>query len=155
MLDCQGLVKSALVAFQARRASSGFRASFGNRSQECGYDWPVRYLVNRRRTMPERIRAVARMRSMPALALGYSVQSPALYSLKPSPVEVASLRPAVVLDHDTTRPDNQWPQENWVRIGLHEAWGFSNVTVGLFIFIEETFAMLSAKRSCFVRKRIQ
>ncbi|NNU43889.1 lipopolysaccharide heptosyltransferase I [Ramlibacter sp. B156] len=118
VLDLQGLIKSALVARKARLAPGGFTASFGNRSELCGYEWPVRYLVNRAVPMPRRVHAVARTRWMAAAALGYDtavvVEQPPVY---PWARETATGAPQVVFAHGTTRADNEWPEHHWRALG--------------------------------------
>ena len=117
VLDLQGLIKSTLVARKARLAPGGFTATFGNRSELCGYEWPVRYLVQRTVPMPKRIHAVARTRWLAAGALGYAtevVERPPVYpwSSEPGPG-----KPQVIFAHGTTRTDNEWPQERWRALG--------------------------------------
>lgn len=117
VLDLQGLVKSTLVARKARLAPGGFTATFGNRSELCGYEWPVRYLVQRTVPMPRRIHAVARTRWLAAGALGYGtdvVEQPPVYPWRSEPAAGAR---QVVFAHGTTRADNEWPQEHWRALG--------------------------------------
>ena len=117
VLDLQGLIKSALVARQARLAPGGFTATFGNRSELCGYEWPVRYLVQRTVPMPKRIHAVARTRWLAAGALGYGtgiVDQPPVYPWNSEP---ALGKPQVVFAHGTTRADNEWPEAQWCALG--------------------------------------
>jgi heptosyltransferase-1 len=117
VLDLQGLIKSTLVARKARLSPGGFTATFGNRSELCGYEWPVRYLVQRTVPMPRRIHAVARTRWLAAGALGYDtdiVEQPPVY---PWTSEPAPGKPQVVFAHGTTRADNEWPEANWRTLG--------------------------------------
>nr|WP_145549393.1 lipopolysaccharide heptosyltransferase I [Variovorax boronicumulans] len=114
VLDIQGLIKSGMVARKARLSATGFRATYGNRSEECGYEWPTRFFANRLVPMPRRVHAVQRYRVLAAGALGYELKTPPVYQLRverPAPVR------AVVLAHGTTRPDNEWPQADWAAIG--------------------------------------
>lgn len=118
VIDFQGLIKSALVARQARITPSGFRATYANKSEACSYEWPVRWLLDRTVPMPKRIHAVARYRRLSALALGYELTEPALYCLqtaaKPAGTHDARV---VVFAHGTTRPDNEWPEGDWLVLG--------------------------------------
>lgn len=114
VLDCQGLVKSALVARAARLARGGFRATFGNRSELCSWEWPVRYMVQRPVPMPGRVHAVARTRLLAARALGYDTpafaEQPPVYPWKArEPAEPQR----ILLAHGTSRTDNEWPLERW------------------------------------------
>lgn len=114
VIDFQGLIKSALVARQARLADGGFRATYGNASEACGYEWPVRWMLDRMVAMPRRIHAVARYRALAAGALGYPVQGAAVYDLS---VQAAPAAASVVFAHGTTRPDNEWPEALWQQLG--------------------------------------
>jgi heptosyltransferase I len=117
VLDLQGLIKSGLVARQARLVPGGFRATFGNRSELCGYEWPVRFLVQRTVSMPRRIHAVARTRWMAGAALGYGtdvVNEPAVYPWSRSEATGA---PQIFFAHGTTRADNEWPEARWIALG--------------------------------------
>ena len=117
VIDCQGLVKSAWVARQARLAPGGFSATFGNRSELCGWEWPVRWLLQRPIPMPARIHAVARTRLLAARALGYEspqlLEQPPVYPWRALP---AREPPQVLLAHGTTRPDNEWPKSAWAEL---------------------------------------
>lgn len=117
VLDLQGLIKSGLVARQARLAPGGLRATFGNRSELCGYEWPVRLLVDRTVPMPRRIHAVARTRWLAGAALGYGtdvVNEPPRYPWTRSDAGGA---PQVLFAHGTTRADNEWPEAHWIALG--------------------------------------
>ena len=115
VIDFQGLVKSAIVARRARLAPSGFTATYGNRSELCGYEWPVRYLLQRKVAMPLRIHAVARARLLAAQALGYAVPDDA--PVYPWTLDAPASPPQVLLAHGTTRADNEWPAADWVALG--------------------------------------
>ena len=115
VLDFQGLIKSALVARQARLLTGGFSASYANSSDACSYEWPVRWLLRRSFAMPQRIHAVARYRLLAALALGYSAQEPAAVRwLLPHAVTPSK---TLVFAHGTTRADNEWSPSNWLALG--------------------------------------
>lgn len=117
VIDCQGLVKSAWFARQARLAPGGFSATFGNASELCGWEWPVRVMLQRPIPMPVRIHAVARTRLLAARALGYESsgiheQAP-VYPWRAAPT---AQPPQVMLAHGTTRPDNEWPRAAWTEL---------------------------------------
>ena len=115
VIDFQGLIKSALVARQARISASGFRATYANKSEACSYEWPVRWLLDRTVPMPKRIHAVSRYRRLAALALGYELQQPAVYKLVHG--VATSPQRVVVFAHGTTRADNEWPEADWRALG--------------------------------------
>ena len=115
VIDFQGLIKSALVARQARITLTGFRATYANASEACSYEWPVRWLLDRAVPMPKRVHAVARYRRLAALALGYELREPAVYRLARE--EAANRQRVVVFAHGTTRADNEWPEADWRALG--------------------------------------
>jgi lipopolysaccharide heptosyltransferase I len=118
VIDFQGLIKSAWVARGARLTQDGFSATFGNRSELCAYEWPVRYLLGRAVPMTTRIHAVARYRLLAARALGYEAGG----LLEEAPVypwtaQPSDSEPEVLFAHGTTRADNEWAEENWAALG--------------------------------------
>ena len=122
VIDFQGLIKSAWVAAQTRLRPLGFRATYGNASQACAYEWPVHLLLDRMVPMPARIHAVARYRLLAARALNYEQASvlakPAQYRWEaPAAMAPASRARLVVLAHGTTRADNEWPEADWLALG--------------------------------------
>ncbi len=117
VIDFQGLVKSAWVARKARLKPDGFSATFGNASEACSYEWPVRWLLQRSYAMPRRIHAVARYRTLAHAALGCSMEGAAVYPLQVNKTPGENSTPTVVLVHGTTRLDNEWPQDAWVGLG--------------------------------------
>ena len=115
VIDFQGLIKSAAVARQARLAPGGFTATYGNGSDLCGYEWPVRFLLQKTPPMPRRIHAVARYRLLAAQALGYPApEGPPVY---PWTRHAPAQPPQVMLAHGTTRADNEWPARDWIALG--------------------------------------
>jgi len=114
VLDFQGLIKSALVARQARLRPGGFSATFANGSDACSYEWPVRWLLRRSLPMPQRIHAVARYRLLAASALGYTTHDAAVVRWQ---FAAAAPTNTLVFAHGTTRPDNEWSPQNWLALG--------------------------------------
>jgi heptosyltransferase-1 len=118
VIDFQGLIKSARVARGARLTPAGFSVTYGNRSELCAYEWPVRWMLDRTVPMDTRLHAVARTRQLAARALGYDDQQ----LLRQAPVyPFARLgpksQPAVFFAHGTTRADNEWPTAHWLALG--------------------------------------
>ena len=116
VIDFQGLIKSALIARQARLAPGGWRATYGNGSEDCGYEWPVRYMVERPQPMPPRIHSLQRYRRLAALALGLPPREDGICydELKVRPVDPDG---SVMLVHGTTRVENEWPLASWAEVG--------------------------------------
>lgn len=122
VIDFQGLVKSARVARGACLETGGFSVTFGNRSELCGYEWPVRWMLKRTVPMERRIHAVARYRMLSARALGYEahpmLQEAPVYPFARSRPDVSAARGGrVFFAHGTTRQDNEWSLESWQALG--------------------------------------
>jgi len=118
VIDFQGLIKSARVARGARLTATGFSVTYGNRSELCAYEWPVRWMLNRTVPMDTRLHAVARTRQLAARALGYDDQ-PLLRQAPIYPFATLRTQPhkAVFFAHGTTREDNEWPASHWLEVG--------------------------------------
>ena len=118
VIDFQGLIKSARIARGARLASNGYSVTYGNRSDLCAYEWPVKWMLQRTVPMAKKIHAVARYRTLAARTLGY--ESSGLFTQAPRyPLTAVerSLRRGVMFAHGTTRSDNEWPFESWLALG--------------------------------------
>ncbi len=148
VIDAHGLIKSGLVTRRARlkqqahpdvaalrQSKSAFRVTFGNRSEACGYEWPVRWCTDVHVPMPQRIHAVSRTRYLSAMALSTGdeaaiaqatalINQPPTYAWqalqRPVPVvldlygqAIAKKCPAVLLVHGSSRSDNAWPLPYW------------------------------------------
>jgi heptosyltransferase-1 len=113
VIDFQGLIKSALEARAAGLSRDGFSATYGNASDACSYEWPVRLLLQRTLHMPQRIHAVSRYRLLAGMALGYEPEGAPHY---PLPIAPKPAQNSVVLAHGTTRADNEWPEANWLAL---------------------------------------
>jgi heptosyltransferase I len=116
VIDCQGLTKSALVARLASLAGQGLRGSFANKSDACGYEWPVKYLLPNNQPMPKRIHAIARTRLLAAKMLGYTAQGLPKIEFKNLPEPEYNNR-KIIFTHGTTRADNEWAFDNWRELG--------------------------------------
>lgn len=115
IIDCQGLIKSALVARMARLAPKGLRGSFANKSEACAYEWPVKFLLKNNQAMPTRIHAIARTRLLASQLLGYAAEGLPRTFFKDLPLR-DSTRLSIMLTHGTTRIDNEWPQSQWINL---------------------------------------
>jgi heptosyltransferase-1 len=126
VIDCQGLTKSALVARMARLTPHGLVGSFANKSDACGYEWPVRYLLANNQPMPKRIHAIARTRLLGAKLLEYEAIGLPQVTFKNLPAH-NDTPSQIMFTHGTTRLDNEWPQWKWenlsarlVKHGAHQ-----------------------------------
>ncbi len=114
ILDLQGLTKSALVTWLARKAKGGTRYALANRTDGSGYERPTRWVADVAVLMTPHIHAVARGRVLCAKALGYDVPAQLHYGLGQV---TAQRKPLVTLVHGTTRADKEWPLANWIEVG--------------------------------------
>lgn len=110
VIDTQGLLKSALIASQARGVAHGFDASSA-REPIASRFYDVRHRVAREQ------HAVDRNRALSAAALGSQPDAKCDYGLvaqTENPLPVRS--PFCVLLSMTSRSDKLWPEERWVEL---------------------------------------
>lgn len=133
VLDCQGLLKSALIARLARLAPNGKRVGYDKNSIRepiASYFYSQKYAVSRQ------LSAVVRNRSLCAQAFGYSVDNKPQANLTALD-NVATPRddwrnptaPYVVLIPNASRVEKRWAAEYWQAIaaqchaaGLRTVW---------------------------------
>ena len=117
VIDFQGLIKSAYIARGAKLTPTGFSVTYGNASDLCAYEWPVKWMLKQTVPMEKTIHAVARYRTLAARALRYEDQG-VLGELAAYPFATAAVheRRGVMLAHGTTRLDNEWPFEHWLNL---------------------------------------
>jgi heptosyltransferase I len=123
VIDTQGLLKSSLIARNAR----GLR---------CGYDWAsareplASFAYQRKFNVATNLHAVERNRQLVAKALGYEASGEPSYGL-PVPEaapDKALQAPYVVMLHATSRADKEWPEDNWIALGeWFSSHGFASV----------------------------
>ena len=111
VIDSQGLVKSALVAFLAIGPKHGFdRASAREPFVARFYDTC--------HAVPGVLHAVERNRRLAAAALGYALEDACDYGLRVDDVPPVQLpSPFVLLLTMTSREDKLWPEEHWRTLG--------------------------------------
>ncbi|HZV53380.1 MAG TPA: lipopolysaccharide heptosyltransferase I [Rhodocyclaceae bacterium] len=113
VLDSQGLLKSALIAAQARGQRIGHdrdsaREPFAARFHDRGI------------TVPRNLHAVERNRLLAAQAFGYSADQALDYGIVAPPFSAGWL-PAgdhAVLLTATSRADKEWPEDDWRGLGM-------------------------------------
>lgn len=112
VIDTQGLLKSALVARQARgpRHGQDFASA---REPLAAWAYDVRHRV------PRGVHAVMRNRQLVAAALGYAVEGPPDYGIATAPLRADWLpaRRHAVLLTGTSRADKLWADADWVLLG--------------------------------------
>jgi heptosyltransferase-1 len=112
IIDTQGLVKSAVIARQARGPLSGYEpASAREPAAACFY--------GRRFAVPRDMHAVERNRRLAAAALGYDPVGVPDYGIAAPPAILPWLPagPHVVLLTATSRDDKLWPEAHWLVLG--------------------------------------
>ena len=122
VIDTQGLLKSALLAWMANGRSHGF-------------DWkssrePLRMFYDAVHAVPWSAHAVQRNRILASKALGYAITETPEYGIAARPESTASLESAfpmkgagefAVLLHATSAASKEWPEHDWVRFGEYLA----------------------------------
>ncbi|MDP2827222.1 MAG: lipopolysaccharide heptosyltransferase I [Sulfuricellaceae bacterium] len=112
ILDCQGLIKSALLSLLAH-------------GPRCGFDWrsarePLASLAADRAIVVDRnLHAVERNRRLAGLALGYTPDFSHIdygISAPESSFEWLPNQPHAVLLHATSRADKEWPEGAWLAL---------------------------------------
>lgn len=112
VVDSQGLLKSALLAAQARGVVIGYdRESIREPLASRFYD--KRFRVSRQ------AHAVDRNRQLAALAFGYTPEGPPGYGIEVPPLKAAWVPKGVyvIFLTATSRDDKLWPEDSWVELG--------------------------------------
>ena len=117
VLDTQGLLKSALIASQARGTKLGHSADSAREPLAARF-------YDRTFSIPRELHAVERNRRLAAAALGYSLEGlPLDYGISAPPL-VAPWLPTwrhegeyAVLLTATSRADKEWPEPDWQALG--------------------------------------
>lgn len=109
VIDAQGLLKSALVARQARAPIAGFNQSSA-REPSATLFYDVTYAV------PRDLHAIERTRRLFGLALGYQPDLATLNSgiVPPAGTSADISGKTAFLLHGTSREDKKWPVEDWI-----------------------------------------
>jgi heptosyltransferase-1 len=111
VLDTQGLIKSALLARQARGKHAGYAAESA-REPFAARCYDVTHIV------PRNLHAVERNRKLAAAALGYDLDMPLDYGITAVPLAAPWLpaQPYCVLLTASSRADKLWPEEDWLTL---------------------------------------
>lgn len=110
VIDTQGLVKSALVAWTARGTRHGFDFTS---SRE-----PLFFFYDRTYSVPWTMHAVERNRALAARALAYPVPSTVNYGIAATGASFAWLPsgPYAVLVHAASARAKLWPEPRWIEL---------------------------------------
>lgn len=111
VIDTQGLLKSALVAWAARGTRHGL--DFASARE------PLSFFYDRTYAVPWTMHAVERNRALAGQALGYAVPLTVNYGIAASPATFAWLpdRPYAMLVHASSARAKLWPDEHWIELG--------------------------------------
>ncbi len=112
VLDTQGLLKSALLAHQARGEKIGHAADSAREPLASRF-------YDRRFSVPKDLHAVERNRRLAALAFGYTIETPPDYGIAAAPLATDWLPVAdyAVLLTATSRADKEWDEAHWRALG--------------------------------------
>ena len=111
VLDTQGLIKSALLARQARGRRAGYAAEAAREPLAARF-YDATYAI------PKNLHAVERNRRLAAAALGYAPNLPLDYGIAAEPLAAAWLpaAPYCVLLTASSRADKLWPEADWLQL---------------------------------------
>mgnify|MGYP000051678788 CR=1 FL=1 len=126
LIETQGLIKSAMVCFMAKKSSNLVIAGLANATEFSGYEPLARSFYNQSVQVPRQCHAVDRSRWVMCSALDWSLiersSSPQFYPsefiqhIPKSSVEGLNT-PYVLCFHSTAREAKRWANENWVNLG--------------------------------------
>lgn len=117
VIDAQGLLKSALIARQARGPRWGYDSSSAREGKSA---WFYQHKVSVSRKM----HAVQRTRQLFASVLDYDVPDSLDYGISFAE-KIVSEQPYLVFLHGTTWATKHWPEEYWHQLGkLAQAQGY-------------------------------
>lgn len=126
VIETQGLLKSALVCFLAKKKPDAVIAGLANATQYSGYEPLARFFYNQCVQVPINCHAVDRSRRVMCAALDWSLvdrsTAPHFYpqqfiqSLSEKTLPELQ-KPYVLCFHSTAREAKRWANENWVALG--------------------------------------
>lgn len=119
VFDTQGLLKTGIVMKMVRLAPGGKRVGLANGTEGSGYEGISRIFHTMSVPVGLRTHAVLRGRLVAAAGLGYTVDDPADFRLRPPDIAAPAWlpdEPYVAFFHATARPSKQWMPERWIQI---------------------------------------
>lgn len=117
VLDTQGLLKSAVIAGQARLAPGGRRCGY---SRDSAREAVAARFYDAGFAVPRQLHAVERNRRLAAAACGYVLDMTLDYGIAARPLVADWLprRDYAVLLTATSRADKLWPEPDWQALGM-------------------------------------
>ena len=126
VIETQGLLKSALVCFLARKNPAAVIAGLANATQYSGYEPLARFFYSQSVQVPIDCHAVDRSRWVMCSALNWPLigrsTTPQFYSQNfleslSEKILPGLQKPYVLCFHSTAREAKRWKNENWVALG--------------------------------------
>ena len=126
VIETQGLLKSALVCFLAKKNPDAVIAGLANATQYSGYEPLARFFYNQCVQVPIDCHAVDRSRWVMCSALNWPLMgrstTPQFYPQNfleslPEKTLPGLQKPYVLCFHSTAREAKRWSNENWVVLG--------------------------------------
>ena len=122
IIDTQGLIKSAIVGFLARKTKKGLFLGLGNKTKNSSYEGLSKIFYTTPIPTPFRCRAVDRSRYLAAAATKTEINSfppPSFYPNVFLKKLTQNLLPPnyILCFHATARDEKRWPNENWIQLG--------------------------------------
>jgi len=129
LIETQGLLKSAIVCFLAKKSSNAVIAGLANATEFSGYEPIARTFYNQSVQVPIQCHAVDRSRWVMCSALDWPLlersSAPRFYSpeyiqslkLPAKLVSEQLLAPYVLCFHSTAREAKRWPNSDWIALG--------------------------------------
>lgn len=117
VLDTQGLLKSAVIASQARLAPGGRRCGY---SRDSAREAVAARFYDESFAIPRQLHAVERNRRLAAAACGHVLDTTLDYGIAARPLLADWLpkRGYAVLLTATSRADKLWPEPDWQALGM-------------------------------------
>lgn len=109
VIDTQGLARSAIMARLARGKRHGYDAD-SVRERVAAFAYNVQHSV------PRTEHAIARNRTLTALALGYTVEGAPDFGLNREKLSGVARTPYAIFLHATAQKVKEWPEENWLAL---------------------------------------
>ncbi|HEY8267409.1 MAG TPA: lipopolysaccharide heptosyltransferase I [Xanthobacteraceae bacterium] len=110
VIDTQGLLKSALMAYSAKGTRHGY-------DQKSIKEPAASIFYNVRHEVSRDLHAIERNRRLTALALGYSFGGNLDYGLDRAKLKASPAKPYAVFVHATAQAKKRWPEERWIETG--------------------------------------
>jgi heptosyltransferase I len=122
VFDSQGLLKTGVVMRMARLAPGGKRVGLANGTEGSDYEGASRVFHTMSVPVGVRTHGVLRGRLVAAAGLGYTVDTPADFMLRPPQFTLEQqpswlpAEPYAVFFHATARAEKQWAPDNWIQL---------------------------------------